>query len=96
MTYAKKKKETPCSWGDHCPKASECPYLHTEEEKRVFARFPHTSTFQFFKTKECNKKYLHTTAEQRKSCRFAHDREDSWCLACQMYGHLTANCLVKK
>lgn len=83
MTYVKRRREMPCKWGDHCNSASECPYLHSKEERRLFARFPHRR-FKFFKTRECKGMDFHTTAEQRKQCGFAHDSEDSWCLDCKM------------
>ena len=95
IVHAKKIKNTQCKWGDHCKKASQCPYQHTPEENQLFARLSHCR-FQYFKTKECFNKALHVTAEQRKWCLYAHDSQDSWCLNCRMYGHLTDNCQVKK
>jgi hypothetical protein len=95
MTYVKRRRETECKWGDHCASASECHYLHTEEERKLFNRFPHFR-FKFMKTKECIKRDQHLTVEQKKWCLFAHDGEDSWCLKCKMYDHLTDNCQVKK
>ena len=95
MTHAKKKKENPCSFGDHCPETIECPFLHTEEEMKLFARFPKIK-FQYYKSRICNKKEEHITEGQRKNCPFAHISDDSWCLDCRMYGHLTNNCQVNK
>lgn len=92
-TSNKKRKETQCTWRDHCVKAAECPYLHTPQEWSIFARFPKIN-FKYFKTRECNKLDEHTTEKRRKWCAFAHDGDDSWCLACRMYGHLTDNCLA--
>ena len=92
-TSNKKRKETQCSRGDHCVMAAECPYLHTPQERSIFARFPKIN-FRYFKTRECNRLDEHTTEEQKKRCTFAHDSQDSWCLACRMYGHLTDNCRV--
>lgn len=90
-TLAQKRREMPCSWGDHCAKASECPYLHTEYEVKLFAKYPKI-LFKFFKTTECSKKDKHLTEEQQKWCRFAHGDHDSWCRKCKMYGHLTDKC----
>jgi hypothetical protein len=93
---AKKKiRQTRCMKGDHCPQASLCPYQHTEEEELLFEKLPNIK-FQYFRTKECNKKGDHNTAEKRKYCAFAHDNKDSWCLSCKEYGHLTNDCRVKK
>jgi hypothetical protein len=94
MTNVKRMRETPCAKGDHCPNASACHFQHSSEEKRLFDRLPKTK-FQFFKVRECNREN-HITAEQKKWCAYAHDAEDSWCLKCLMYGHLTNNCKVKK
>lgn len=93
-TCNKKRREMQCIWGDHCSMASDCPYLHTEEERKLFARFPRIR-FSSLKTVECNNKDQHVTADQRKWCAFAHDDQDSWCLACKMYGHLTDNCQLR-
>lgn len=90
-----KTTKTKCKWGQHCFNASKCSYLHTDEENQLFAKHPSVK-FQYFKAKECDKKDEHVTAEQRKWCIFAHDSEDSWCLGCRMYGHLTNNCQVNK
>lgn len=95
MTFVKRRKETPCKWGDHCAMASECHYLHTDEERKLFTRSPHFR-FKFLKSRECKKKDVHLSTEKRKHCAFAHDSQDSWCLACKMYGHLIDNCQVKK
>ena len=94
-TSNKKRKETQCSWRDHCAKAAECPYLHTPQERSLFERLPNIK-FKYFKVRECNKLDQHTTEERRKWCAFAHDSKDSWCLSCKIYGHLTDNCQVKK
>ena len=88
-------RETRCEKRDHCPEASACPYQHTEEELRLFARFPNTK-FQYFKTMKCGKIDQHSTPDKRKRCFFAHEGKDSWCLKCHMYGHLTDDCKVKK
>lgn len=93
-THNKKRRETPCKWHDHCSMASECPYLHTPDEIKLFNKLPRIR-FKFLKTRECNKKDVHNTAEKRKWCAFAHTAEDSWCLACKTYGHLKANCKAK-
>lgn len=90
-----KTKKKDCSWGDHCKDAAKCPYQHIEQERELFARFPNIQ-FQFFRTAECKKKHLHITAQQKKKCAFAHDSEDSWCLTCRRYGHLTNDCKVNK
>lgn len=52
--------------------------------------------FRFWKTKDCSKKDQHLTEQQRKECAFAHTYEDSWCLVCKMYSHLTNNCCSLK
>ena len=91
----KKRKQEQCGWGDHCAKGLKCPYSHTEEEKEVFSRFP-SVPLQYLKTKLCKKKEHHLTAEQRKMCAFAHVSEDSWCLSCKKYGHLTSDCKLPK
>ena len=94
LTRMRKRKEEQCRWGDHCAKASNCPNKHTEEEKRLFLKLPKI-LFKYFKTRPCNKMELHKTAEQKRMCAFAHDSEDSWCLNCKMYSHLTSDCKVK-
>ncbi len=84
---------TPCRWGEHCAKGANCKYLHTDYEKEVFCIFPQV-LFKYWKTKLCNKLESHTSPELRKWCRYAHTSEDSWCLNCKMYGHLTNDCAV--
>ena len=88
----KKQKKTRCRWGEHCVQASNCLYSHTEEEKSLFSRFPN-SEFKYYRIKRCNKE--HKTPEQKKNCTYAHDSEESWCLKCSMYGHLTDDCPQK-
>lgn len=90
-SYFECDTKSSCQWGDHCIKGSQCPDFHTAEEKELFARFP-TIQFRYFRAQECKKKHLHVTAQQRKWCAFAHDSEDSWCLRCKRYGHLTDDC----
>lgn len=34
-----RRREMLCRWGDHCAMGSECPYLHTKAEMRLFTRF---------------------------------------------------------
>ena len=50
LTRMKKRKEEQCKWRDHCDMAAHCPYSHTQEEKRLFDRFPKIC-FKYFKTK---------------------------------------------
>ena len=88
----KKQKEKQCKWGEHCVKASNCLYSHTEEEKSLFSRFPN-SNFRYYRTKQCNK-MEHKTPEQKKNCTYAHDSKESWCLKCSKYGHVTNDCTV--
>ena len=64
MTRMRRRRETQCEWGDHCAKASECPYLHSDNEKKLFEKYPKIP-FRLFKTKECAKKEKHTTKEQK-------------------------------
>jgi hypothetical protein len=45
MTQMKRRKEKPCTHGDHCPKAADDPYLHIEED------FEWLSDFQYTKRK---------------------------------------------
>ena len=94
MTHMNKRKEMCCTRGDHCPKAFECPYQHTEDERKLFERHRYTS-FQYFKTAACKKRDQHMTPELKKWCFYAHDDDDSWCLNCHTYGHLTNNCPMK-
>ena len=91
MEQVRKRRETECPWKDHCASASLCQYKHTEAEKKLFARHPNLD-FTVLKTRECSKKAQHITDEQKKLCTFAHTNEDSWCLICKTYGHLTENC----
>lgn len=91
MTFTRRRKETACKWGDHCAKASECPYKHSEYENHLFSRYPRIQ-FRKFKSEECSKKEKHDSDESRKWCPFAHDDTDSWCLKCRMYGHLERDC----
>jgi uncharacterized LabA/DUF88 family protein len=91
LTRMLRRQETPCDWGDHCAKASECPYKHTEYERKLFALHPKIP-FRLLKTKECPKAQKHISEDQRKWCTFAHDDNDSWCRRCKMYGHLTDKC----
>ena len=81
-----------CWSGDHCPNAAQCPYHHTKEELELFRTFPKIDKF---KTKECSKKDRHTTTKSRRRCSYAHDKDDSWCLKCKKYGHLTNDCHLK-
>lgn len=91
MTHMKRRKETPCLHGDHCQKAAQCHYLHTEEEKKLFAKHPDVN-FKYFKTQDCYRKAIHTSKESKKRCTYAHDNRDSWCLKCNLYCHLTKDC----
>ena len=91
LTSAKRRREMSCKWGEHCSRAARCPYSHTEYEKKLFRLFPRVR-FKYFKVKECGKKDTHTTPEQRRMCIFAHCNEDSWCLHCIQYGHLSQDC----
>lgn len=91
MERVRKRRETECQWKDHCVRASLCPYKHTEAEKKLFANHPNLD-FGILKTRECPKKAQHITDEQKKLCTFAHTDEDSWCLICKIYGHLTDKC----
>ena len=93
MTRNKKRKDMQCHWEDHCVKKSECPYFHSDYEKKLFTKFP-SNNFKFWKTKICEKNTKHSTPDQQKWCPFAHNEEDSWCLRCKMYGHLTDDCKV--
>ena len=95
LTKRKRRQETVCKWGAHCVRGNDCLLKHTEYEKKLFTRYP-TVQFKYFKAKECNKKMAHATEELRQWCTFAHDKSDSWCLSCKMYGHLTNDCKVKK
>ena len=90
-TKLKKKREMPCKWGEHCIKAADCPNSHTEYERKLFSKYPQID-FRYFKVRECNNKGVHTTHEQRRMCTFAHSNDDSWCLKCKEYGHLTQDC----
>lgn len=89
----KKVGHIPCRWGVHCVNASNCKYQHTEYETEVFRRYPRIK-FQFWKAQLCNKRDYHSTENERKWCAFAHDGEDSWCLKCKMFDHLTYDCAV--
>ena len=93
LTRMKKRKEEQCKWRDHCVMAAHCPYSHTQEEKRLFDRFPRIR-FKYFKAKLCNKLEAHHSPALMRGCAYAHTSEDSWCLRCKMYGHLTDNCIV--
>lgn len=95
INRSKKRKEMHCKWGDHCSMAFDCPKEHSEEEIKLFKKFPKFN-FKFLKTLECNKREQHNTPELKKWCTFAHDREDSWCTICKMYGHLTNDCKAKR
>ena len=95
LTRVKKRRETPCRWGEHCSKAARCLNKHTEYEIKLFRGHPRFN-FRDFKVNECTEKYSHTTPELRKACLFAHTKEDSWCPNCLSYGHLKQDCKVKK
>lgn len=95
LTRMQRQLETQCKWREHCAKASECPSFHTDYEKNMFRKYPKIQ-FKYWKAKDCNKKEQHVTEQQRRECAFAHTYEDSWCLACKMYGHLTNNCMFAK
>lgn len=95
LTHMRRRKDTRCKWEDHCAGGSQCSYRHTDYERKLFEKFPNVR-FKFWKTRECNVRESHVTKTQREFCRFAHDKDDSWCLACKMYGHLTSGCKVKK
>ena len=91
MTYTRRRKDIPCEWGDHCAKARDCPYKHTEDEKRLFANFP-KAHFKLLKTTICPYIDNHISKEKQMLCIYAHSEEDSWCRRCKIYGHLTDNC----
>lgn len=93
-TQVQKRKNTPCQWGIHCSMASECPYLHTENERKIFRVQPYIK-FKYWKAKLCDKVIEHTTQERQAYCPFAHSDTDSWCLKCKLFGHLTDNCKAR-
>jgi uncharacterized LabA/DUF88 family protein len=93
---SRRQKDIECKYHEHCAAAFNCPYKHSEYERKLFAKHSKSIRFKFFKTNECNKKDIHNTEEERKWCLFAHDSEDSWCIGCRMYGHLIKDCQVKK
>ena len=92
-THRDKVHSTPCKWGIHCSKASECKYKHTEKEQKLFRVFDGKIRFQYWKTKMCEK--VSSGVQLRHaadSCPFAHDSSDAWCLACKSWGHFTEEC----
>ena len=94
-SWNKKRKTIPCKFGIHCSAALDCCYLHTDQEKKMFRVHSHIK-FKFWKTRLCSKLEDHSTwpAERQAQCQYAHTPEDSWCLRCAMYGHLTDDCKV--
>ncbi len=93
-TKVRRRQDLQCKWRDHCARGSDCPYKHTKEEKLFFASYPNVP-FNYRKTRLCNKREQHVTEQQMKRCPFAHTNEDSWCIKCEMYGHLTDDCKVR-
>ncbi len=94
LAKVRRRRDIQCRWGDHCARGSNCPYKHTQEEKFLFACYPNIR-FNYRKTRLCNKREQHVTEQQMKSCIFAHTNEDSWCIKCGIYGHLTDDCKVR-
>lgn len=76
MTYTRCRKDQPCEWGDHCAKAGDCPYKHTEDEQRLFANFP-KAHFKLLKTTICPYIDSHVSKEKQMLCIYAHREEDS-------------------
>lgn len=89
-TRRDKMHSTPCRWGIHCAKASECPRMHTEVEKKLF-RVNEGFNFHYWKSNKCDKSQPHA----HESCRFAHESSDAWCLICKSWGHFTDDCKSK-
>lgn len=89
LTTIKREKETDCRWGDHCSKAINCRFKHSEQHKQLFKKHPNFN-FKYLKTTECNKN--HTSKAQQRMCFFAHHPDDSWCLNCKQYGHFKGSC----
>jgi len=87
-TYRDKLRSSPCKWGIHCARASSCIQKHSEKEKKLFEDYKGRITFQYWKTKSCNKHEPHNV----DSCPFAHESEDAWCLKCKSWGHFTNDC----
>lgn len=93
--WIQKRKKTECKFGIHCSAASNCPYLHSEQEKKTFHVHSHIN-FKFWKAKLCTSQdHFSQTSERQAQCPFAHNNADSWCLKCLMYGHFTDDCKVE-
>ena len=90
-TIIRRRHATPCKWGIHCAMAYYCSYYHNEKDRKIFHDHRHTK-FKYWKTRLCDKITLHTDPERQTYCCFAHNEQDSWCLKCKIYGHLTDKC----
>lgn len=96
--WKQKRKTLKCTHGIHCSSASACPYLHSDQEQKIFRVQSHVK-FKFWKSRLCTKQEHQepTTMEPERleRCQYAHNDTDSWCLECAMYGHLTEDCKVE-
>lgn len=90
-----KRRKTECKFGIHCSTASACPYLHTDQEKKMFRVQSHIK-FKYWKAKLCtNQDHFSQAPERQAQCSYGHSAADSWCLKCAMYGHFTDDCKVQ-
>jgi len=75
------KKAQSCSFGVHCGRRGQCGYKHTDEQLRLFDKFPNRN-FTKWKSVKCE----NTRPHAAKDCSFAHAGE-SWCPGCLTEGH---------
>ncbi len=88
--FRKRVSHIPCEWGVHCAMGSKCKCKHTEDEIKVFNKWPKIK----WKTELCGKLDKHTTEAEQKWCPYAHSDKEAWCLKCKMTGHFTEKCAV--
>ncbi len=92
IEFLRRQKKIPCKWKEHCISGASCRNHHSEQENELFQRHPKFN-FRFWKTRMCSNTNSH---HKTGTCIFAHGPEDSWCLICHIYGHLTSECKLKR
>jgi len=82
----KGKTSFPCRYHFLCRKKLKCTYKHTPEEEEFFKSGKKAKTRSCYYLLNC----------RRVECDFAHFPEESFCTTCNLRGHLSENCSLKK
>lgn len=82
------RQSLPCAEGIRCPKRGDCGSLHSDQERKLFQKYPDRD-FRWWKTQECQFKRCNNSGRE---CGYAHGREEAWCTRCRCEGHFPTEC----